>query len=116
MTRKYLPGICYTCQKCLSCFNSNFCKCNKNIKLKRKNKPEPGQQIYHRVYTPDEDLQIANKFLFNANTKFEYNSNFDQNVSFTFCSACNSKFQRLKSKDKLAKRKSKTKSVKMSDD
>lgn len=116
MTRKYLPGICYTCQKCLSCFNSNFCKCNKNIKLKRKNKPGSGQQIYHRVFTPGEDLQTANQFLFAANTKFKYNSNFDKNVSFTFCSACNSKFQRLKGKDKLAKRKGKTKSAKMSDD
>ena len=77
MTCKYLPGICYTCQKCLSCFNSNFCKCNKNIKLKRKSKPESGQQIYHRVFTPDENLQTANQFLFAANTKFEYNSNFD---------------------------------------
>ena len=116
MTHKYLLGICYTCQKCLSCFNSNFCKYNKNIKLKRKSEPGSGQQIYHCVFTPDKDLQTANQFLFAANTKFEYNSNFDKNVSFTFCSACNSKFQRLKGKDKLAKRKGKTKSAKMGDD
>jgi len=37
MTRKYLPGTCYTCQKCLFCFNSESyeCECDKNIKAKR---------------------------------------------------------------------------------
>ncbi|CAB4463875.1 unnamed protein product [Rhizophagus irregularis] len=105
MTREYLPGNCYTCKKCLFCFTLEACKCDKNIKPVRVGKPQRGQQIYSRVFTPNEELQAANQFLFSANEKFQYNSNFNVSFSFTFCSACNSKFQRLKGNDKLAKRK-----------
>jgi hypothetical protein len=100
---KYLPGICFACQKCLLCFNLsplNSCNCNKNTKPIRVSKPERGQQIYSRVYTPDEKIPTANNFLFVADTKFQYNNNFNKPFSFTFCSTCNSKFQRLKGKDK----------------
>src|ERR1041384_574384 len=31
MTREYLSGTCYTCQKCLFCFTSESCKCKKKI-------------------------------------------------------------------------------------
>jgi len=110
---RYFPSICYACQKCLFCFNLsqlNPCNCNKHIKALRIKQPKRGQQIYPRIYTPDKTLEIANSLLFTANAKFQYNSNFDKPFSFTFCTACNSKFQRLKGKDKLAKRKMKSKS------
>ncbi|RIA88428.1 hypothetical protein C1645_826348 [Glomus cerebriforme] len=113
MTSGYLPGICFACQRCLLCFNisqPNPCTCNKSIKPIRVNKPEHGQQIYPRIYTPDENLTIANNFLFAADAKFQYNNNFNAPFSFTFCSTCNSRFQRLKSKDKSAKKKMKYKS------
>ena len=115
MTRKYreyLPGSCYTCKKCLFCFTSKTCKCDKSIRPTRVSKPERGQQIYSRVFTPNEELQTANQFLFSANEKFQYNSNFNKPFSFIFCSACNSKFQRLKGNDKLAKRKNRYKEKK----
>ena len=118
MTRKYLLGICYTCQKCLFCFNSKSyeCECNKNIKPKRKQgKPEPGQQIYSCKFTPNQDFPTANQFLFAANTKFQYNSNFDNTFPFTFCSTCNSSHQRFKKKDKKTRKKHKHKSIKMND-
>lgn len=105
MTRNYLPGTCYTCKKCLFCFENlqaKTCKCKKTIKPKRKSKPKPGQQIYPRLFKPSQSL--ATQFLFSANTKFQYNIDFNKEFSFTFCSACNSKFQRLKDKDKLAKK------------
>jgi hypothetical protein len=105
MKREYLSGTCYTCQKCLFCFTSESCECKKHIKPTRVSKPERGQQIYSRAFTPNNNLQISNKFLFAANAKFQYNSNFNNTFSFTFCSACNSKFQRLKSSDKIAKQK-----------
>lgn len=105
MTREYLSGTCYTCQKCLFCFTSESCECKKYIKPTRVSKPERGQQIYSRAFTPNNNLQISNKFLFAANAKFQYNSNFNNPFSFTFCSACNSKFQRLRSSDKIAKQK-----------
>src|SRR2546423_90610 len=109
----YLPGICFACQKCLFCFNLsqlNPCNCNKNKKLTRISKPKYGQQVYLCIYTSDENLTIANNFLFVANTRFQYNYNFNEPFSFTFCSSCNSKFQRLKTKDKLAKKNMKSKS------
>jgi len=106
MTREYLSGTCYTCQKCLFCFTSESCECKKNIKPTRVSKPERGQQIYSRAFTPNNNLQISNKFLFAANAKFQYNSNFNNTFSFTFCSACNSKFQRLRGSDKIANQKS----------
>ncbi len=121
MICEYLPGICYTCQKCLSCFNlekTEFCECNKNIKAKRKQgKPKPDQQIYSHLFTPNQDFSTANQFLFAANTKFQYNSNFNNTFSLTFCSICNSSFQRFKKKDKKekAKRQHKKKSIKMID-
>lgn len=108
MTREYLPGICYSCQRCLICFTSKNCECEKKIKPTRVSKPKRGQQIYSRVFTPNKELQAANQFLFSASEKFQYNSNFDKSFSFTFCSACNSKFQRLKGSDKR-KNKSKKK-------
>ena len=69
-TRKYLPGSCYTCKKCLFCFTSKACKCEKNTKPTRVSKPNRGQQIYSRVFTPNEELQAANQFLFSANENF----------------------------------------------
>jgi hypothetical protein len=108
----YLPGICFACQKCLFCFSLsqlNPCNCNKNTKPKRVSETKRGQQIYLRVYTPNENLPTANYFLSTADTKFQYNHNFNEPFSYTFCTACNSKFQRLKSKDKLAKKKMKSK-------
>ena len=92
MTREYIHGICYTCQKCLICFTSEFCECKKNIKPTRAGRPERGQQIYSRIFTPNNNLHTSNQFLFAANAKFQYNSDFNNTFSFTFCSACNSKF------------------------
>ena len=46
-----------------------------------------------------------NLFLLAANNKFNYNSNFEESFTYTFCSACNSKFQQLKSKNKITNNK-----------
>src|SRR2546429_1795751 len=102
MIHKYLSGTCYICQKCLFCFTSESCECKKNIKPIRVSKPKRGQQIYSRAFTLNNNLQISNQFLFTASVKFQYNSNFNNTFLFTFCSACNSKFQRLKGNDKIA--------------
>ena len=92
---KYLLGTCYGCQKCLHCFKlsqRNLCKCKKEIQPSRVSYPKSGQQIYQRAFSLDQPLQKANEFLFTANIKFNYNSNFEEAVSYTFCTACNSKF------------------------
>jgi hypothetical protein len=105
-THKYLLGICYTCQKCLHCFQSSqqdSCKCKKSKQPLRTKKPKREQQIYQRVFTPNPLFPKANKFLLDANIKFNYNSNFEETFSYTFCSACNSKIQRLRNNDKIDK-------------
>src|SRR5205085_59145 len=74
-THKYLLDICYTCQKCLHCFQSSqqdSCKCKKSKQLLRIKKPKRGQQIYQRVFTPNPLFPKANKFLLDANIKFNY--------------------------------------------
>jgi hypothetical protein len=100
---KYLLGTCYSCQKCLHCFElpqQEPCKCNKNKQPKRAKSPKHGQQIYQRTFKPDSLFPKANKYLFDANDKFDYNSNFEKSFSYTFCSTCNSQIQRYRSADK----------------
>src|SRR5256884_8592715 len=100
---KYLPGTCYSCQKCLYCFQfsqENSCKCKKFVQPSRIKNPKRGQQIYQRYYTPDSAFPKSNEYLFDANNKFNYNSNFKEPFSYTFCGTCNSQIQRLRSADK----------------
>src|ERR1043166_6548750 len=102
-TCKYLPGICYSCQKCLYCFQysqNDTCKCKKNKQPSRTKRPKRGQQIYQRVFTPNQFFSKANEFLFDASNKFGYNSNFEKSFSYTLCNTCNSKSQRLRRNDK----------------
>src|SRR3990170_3019043 len=122
VTCSYLSGVCYTYQKCLYCFilpQKNSCKCKKNIKPQRAKNPKSGQQIYFRAFTPNQSLPLSNKFLFDANNKFNYNSNFEEPFSYAFCGACNSKVQRLRDKDKgkdKGKVKKKIKEILVDDD
>jgi len=101
---KYLLGICYSCQKCLHCFTFSQlkrpCKCKKNKQPSRVKNPRSGRQIYQRVFAPDPSFPRANEYLFEANARFNYNSNFDESFPYTFCGACNSQIQRLRSADK----------------
>ena len=104
---KYLPSTCYVCQKCLRYFKllEDSCECQKDSKLSRVKNPLHGQQIYQRAFTPGHNFPILNRFLLDVDTKFGYNSNFKENFSYTTCSTCNSKLQRLKENDKKSKHK-----------
>ena len=88
-----------------------MCKCKKNKQPARVSNPKRRQQIYQRIFTLNQLIPTANEFLFTANTKFSYNSNFNDSFSYTFYTACNSKFQRLGDKDKGKKPTRKTKMV-----
>ena len=109
MTREYLPGTCYLCQKCLICFSSESCEsceCDKSAKPVRVSNPGCGKRIYSRVFNPNsEELKAANQLLFFANEKYQYNSNFNEAFLVTLCSAFHSRFQRKKTSDKLTKTK-----------
>ena len=105
-TCKYLLGTCFSYQKCLHCFKlpqPDSCKCKKNKRPLRTKKPKHGHQIYQRVYNPDPSFPKANEFLLDANIKFDYNSNFEEKFSYTFCGTCNSKYQRLRCEDRATK-------------
>ena len=104
---KYLLSTYYVCQKCLHCFKllEDPCECQKDSKLSRVKNPLRGQQIYQRAFTPGHNFPILNRFLLDVDTKFGYNSNFKENFSYTTCSTCNSKLQRLKENDKKSKHK-----------
>jgi hypothetical protein len=91
------------CKKCLYCFQfsqENSCNCKKNVQPTRVKNPKRGQQIYQRSYTPNPAFPKSNEYLFEANNKFGYNSNFEEPFSYTFCGTCNSQIQRLRSIDK----------------
>lgn len=106
-TSKYLLGTCYSCQKCLYCFQSsreNLCNCKKNVQPSRVKNPKRGQQIYQRSYSPNQTFPKSNEFLFASNKKYGYNSNFEESFSYTFCGTCNSQIQRLRSVDRTAQK------------
>lgn len=99
----YKIGTCYGCQKCLFCFidlKNNSCSCNKNIKPSRSNtipdRTVRGQQIYNRNYKISTTHILQTNWLKECNKVFGYQSNFDLNFDMTFCSACNSKYDRAK--------------------
>lgn len=109
MTREYLPGTCYLCKKCLICFSSESCECDKSARPLRVSKPGRGEQIYSRVFNPNsEELKEANQLLFFANEKYQYNSNFNEVFSITLCSTCHSRFQRKKTSNKSTKNQDKS--------
>ncbi|PKY32318.1 hypothetical protein RhiirB3_491532 [Rhizophagus irregularis] len=98
-----LKDTCYSCQKCLHCFElpqQEPCKCNKNKQPTRTKHLKRAQQIYQCTFKPDPLFLKANKYLFDANEKFGYNSNFEESFSYTFCSTCNSKIQRYRNADR----------------
>ncbi|GES88196.1 hypothetical protein GLOIN_2v1792901 [Rhizophagus clarus] len=77
MTREYLSGTCYLCQKCLICFSSESCKsyeCDKSARPVHVSKSGRGEQIYSRIFNSNsEELKAANQLLFSANEKYQYN-------------------------------------------
>ena len=101
---KYLLGMCYSCNKCLYCFTfpqqNRSCKCEKDKQPLRTKNPKYGRQIYQRLFVPDPSFPKSNEYLFDANTRFGYNSNFEESFSYTFCGTCNSQIQRLRKADR----------------
>lgn len=114
--RKYKIGTCYGCQKCLFCFidlKNNSCSCNLNIKPSRSStipdRTVRGQQIHNRCYRISTTHLPQIAWLKKCNKYFGYLSNFNIDFDMTFCSACNSKYDRAKS-SKTAKTSNKSQS------
>ncbi|RGB23150.1 hypothetical protein C1646_774952 [Rhizophagus diaphanus] len=69
---KYLLDACYSCQKCLYCFEfpqEESCKCDKNKQLSRTKHLKCGQQIYQCIFTPNSSFPKANQYMSEANDK-----------------------------------------------
>lgn len=101
-TTIYQLGSCYICSKCLYCFeiDKENCICDKNTRPSKVKNPLPGQQFYSRVFSPDAPFSQTYKLLQDANIEFEYRTDFNSSFSYTLCSKCNSKYQRMRYKKK----------------
>jgi hypothetical protein len=75
------------------------CKCNKTVKPKRSNRTEEVPHTFSRNFEPNM-LLCKKTLLQKQNTLYSYNSNFEKKFTFTFCSKCNSQFQRISNKTK----------------
>jgi len=98
----YQLGSCYICSKCLHCFevDKENCTCDKNTRPSKVKNTPPGQQFYPCAFSPDISFSQAHKLLQDSNTEFQYRTDFNSSFSYTLCSACYSKYQRTKYKDK----------------
>jgi len=94
---KYEIGTCYGCRKCMYCgcdLNTEKCKCNKTIKPKKSNRTKEVPHTFSRNFEPNIIL-CKKTFIQKQNTLYSYNIKLDKKFVFTFCSTCNSQFQRL---------------------
>lgn len=98
---EYLIGTCLGCKKCLYCgtelsIRKRMCSCNKTIKPSKSNRTDKVKVAYSRISTPKlppKQLEYIQKSV----AQFNYSLNLDIKFNFTFCSGCNSAFQRRKS-------------------
>src|SRR5256884_2876961 len=72
-------------------------KIGKTIRIKNS---KPRTPIIQPSFSSKLSFPKINEFLIDANNKFNYNSNFKEPFSYTFCGTCNSQIQRLRSADK----------------
>ncbi|KAF0361240.1 hypothetical protein F8M41_014170 [Gigaspora margarita] len=96
----YLIDTCYSCQKRLLCFKESSiysCGCNQKTKPKASNQSNRKTiRVYSRKYIPNNLLPSQEEFFKQADDCFGYSSNFNQTFSVCFCSACHSKYERIK--------------------
>jgi hypothetical protein len=100
--RKYILSLCYSCQKCLHCdkdCSKRRCRCQKENETPEAKR---GQQRKHysRTFQPNSlDKKPFNswqlKELTNTNEYFGYKIDFSEELNFSLCPKCHSKFNRL---------------------
>jgi hypothetical protein len=99
--KKYKIGVCFGCQKCLYCginLEKDTCKCKKMVKPTRTNRTSLVKSAFPRVFNPTSSSPSQLDFIKNKNECFQYGYNLTKNIQFSFCSTCNSSYQRLSSK------------------
>jgi hypothetical protein len=98
---EYLIGTCLGCKKCLYCgselsIRKKTCLCNKTIKPNKNNRTERVKVAYSRNSTPDLPPKQL-EYIQESISQFGYSLDTSTKFKFTFCSTCNSTFQRKKS-------------------
>src|SRR6266498_245603 len=96
---KYKIGTCFGCQKCLYCgidLEKLKCKCRKTIKPTKKNRTDLVKNAYPRVFDPTSSIFNQVNFMKNRNEHFQYGYDLTKSFHLSFCSTCNSLYQRLK--------------------
>src|SRR6266542_3061583 len=96
---KYKIGTCFGCQKCLYCgidLEKLTCKCRKTIKPTKKNRTDLVKNAYPRVFDPTSSIFNQVNFMKNRNEHFQYGYDLTKSFHLSFCSTCNSLYQRLK--------------------
>jgi hypothetical protein len=101
--KKYKIGTCFGCQKCLYCGKDlikETCECKKTVKPTRANRTSHVKNAFPRVFNPNGPL-VSRQFDFikNKNEHFQYGYDLTKSVQLSFCSACNSSYQRLAPKN-----------------
>ncbi|PKK56389.1 hypothetical protein RhiirC2_800134, partial [Rhizophagus irregularis] len=101
--KKYKIGTCFGCQKCLYCgidLIKETCKCKKTVKPTKKNRTDNVKNAFPRVFNPNGSFNLKQlDFIKNKNECFQYGYNLTEIIQLSFCSACNSSYQRLVSKN-----------------
>lgn len=105
--KQYLIGTCLGCKKCLYCgtelsIRRKTCSCDKTIKPSKLNRTDKVKVAFPRVSSPDLPSEPL-KYIQEKVTHFGYSLNLKTNFNFTFCSTCNSTFQRIRSNSLKAK-------------
>jgi hypothetical protein len=100
MVKMYKIGVCFGCQKCLYCgidLKVETCNCKKTVKPSRKNRTVLVKHAYSRVFDPISNPKQFD-FIKIKNESFDYGYNLAKSFQFSFCSTCNSSYQRLADK------------------
>ena len=101
--KKYKIGTCFGCQKCLYCGKDlikETCECKKMVKPTRTNRTSHVKNAFPRLFNPNGPLDSKQfDFIKNKNEHFQYGYDLTKSVQLSFCSACNSSYQRLAPKN-----------------
>ncbi|CAG8754303.1 19663_t:CDS:2 [Rhizophagus irregularis] len=107
--KKYKIGTCFGCQKYLYCginLEKDICKCKKTVKPTRTNRTVQVKTAYPRMFNPTSSNHKQFNFIKSKNECFQYGYDFKKNIQLSFCSTCNSSYQRLSSKNSNSSNKS----------
>ncbi|POG66568.1 hypothetical protein GLOIN_2v1844088 [Rhizophagus irregularis DAOM 181602=DAOM 197198] len=107
--KKYKIGTCFGCQKFLYCginLEKDICKCKKTVKPTRTNRTVQVKTAYPRMFNPTSSNHKQFNFIKSKNECFQYGYDFKKNIQLSFCSTCNSSYQRLSSKNSNSSNKS----------